>query len=133
MAWLVCVSMLLAPFSVWASSACDAACPCDAEADTEHAVHDHHAAERHGDDEARQAGDAEGDRGAVGEGDHGDDDCPDDCPDCRCEAGVMLAVPTVSSPELPRGSAEPIHDPELVGREVDGTSASVFRPPRTQA
>lgn len=127
MSWLLAAAVLLAPFGAIASMSCDEACPCDAEA-TE--TDDHHGSDA--DVEAHDSAAGTGDAMASTTTAHDDDDCPDDCPDCRCGAGVMLAVPLVPNGELAGASVEPLLVTMRLERQAPGRGATVFRPPRVR-
>ncbi|MEQ9322656.1 MAG: hypothetical protein RIF41_26055 [Polyangiaceae bacterium] len=122
MSLLLAAAVLLAPFGAWASMSCDDACPCDAEGAGDH--------DGTSDDGAHQADD--GDVLAPAMVAAADDDCPDDCMDCRCGAGVMLAVPPVPDGELAGASVQPLVMRAPLQRQAPGRGATVFRPPRAR-
>lgn len=115
MSWLLVAAVLFAPFGAWASKGCDDACPCEEDA----------AAESH---DTVHADDGGGDGASTVVARN--DDCSDDCADCRCGAGATLAVAFVPDGELAGASAEPFIVAARLERQAPGRGATVFRPPR---
>ena len=125
--WLVVVSMLVGPMgmnmSVALAKTCGVSCPCDdahASDDGDHVSHR---------DAHHDAGESDHhDEGPVD--DDGAEDCPDDCPDCDCCSGVVLAVVPLSTPSVqaPYCSFEAPRPPEA---QPVGAIFDVYRPPRS--
>ena len=129
--WLLVVSVFFGPAGLGGSTgfaasskSCGASCPCDdAAVDDHEGDHAEHA----------EADPCDDDVHADSEHDDGDpckDECPDDCPNCRCCPGIAMAVlplPVASSTATCTSSRmlAPIDAP------ASGACTDVFRPPRS--
>jgi hypothetical protein len=120
-AWLLIVSMLVGAMgmgvSVASAETCAASCPCDGP----------RAAEDEGDLHHDDASDADSHNCGPT-----DEDCPDDCPECGCCSGTLLAIMPLTAPSV-RASYNSLTVAATHRAWPPGAAVGVYRPPRSSS